>query len=335
MNRALITGVDGFTGRHLARFLVAQGIDVFGVTRSEPSSALRELGAGLHIRRADLLDRVSIVAIVDEVRPSYIFQLASDRRPAELTELIRRNVGATYNVLEAALRLPRRLGVKVLVVGSAAEYGVPAPHAALNERQPLYPVSAYGLMKVAEVNLAHAYFVMHGLATVTARPFNLVGPGEPKSLVCSALASQMAAIESGNQPAVIRVGELSPERDFVDVRDAARAYWTIALQGAPGETYNVCSGRGHTIEGVLNALGAQTAVPYRVDSRRGSPQLVVRCVGDPSRIAREIGWTPTIPFERSLADLLDDWRRSYREQSTPAVMLGRPAGALSLEVAAS
>lgn len=336
MSRALITGVNGFTGRHLARFLSAQGLDVFGITRSESNLGLSDPVDGrLRLIRADLLDRVAVTAIVAEVSPDYIFHLASDRRPADLTELVSRNIGATYNVLQAALRLPRTLRVKVLVVGSAAEYGAPGPQVtAFSERHPLAPVSAYGVMKVAEVNLAYSYLATYGLATYTARTFNLVGPGEPTTLVCSALASQVAAIEAGRQEPVLRVGPLGAERDFVDIRDAVGAYWAIVTQGEPGQPYNVCTGNGRSIGMILNMVRGLAHVPvgYRVDSGRSSSNVAVRCVGDPTRIGREIGWSPAVPFERSLVDLVEDWRRRYRDEAVSAPLLSRTTRDIAMEV---
>jgi len=316
MSRALITGVGGFTGRHLAALLGSHRLEVFGIARSEPSPPL----PGVHLIPADLLDRVEVASIVDEIQPSYIFHLASDRGSSDVVELMRRNLGATYHVLEAALRLPRDLGVKVLVVGSAAEYGAPSsPYRPFSERDCARPISPYGLMKVAEVNLAYSYFATHGLATFIARTFNLVGPGEPASLVCSAMASQIAASEARKQDPVIGVGSLAAERDFVDVRDAVRAYWAIVVQGQPGEIYNVCTGTPVSVQTALGVLGRLASLPlaHVVEPGRSVPRSATRCIGDPARITREIGWFPQIPFDASLVDLLEDWRRRYRDEPAP------------------
>lgn len=335
MTRALITGVSGFTGRHLARFLTARGVDVVGITRSADDLSLYgQVEGRLRLIRGDLRDRVALTAIVDEVSPDYIFHLALDRKPSDVTELLTRNLGATHNLLEAALRLPRTNGVKVLVIGSAAEYGVPAlePNA-LSEGHALAPVSAYGLLKVAEVNLAYMYRVAYGLATFTARTFNLVGPGEPTTLVCSALASQVAAIELGRQEPVLRVGDLEPVRDFVDVRDAVAAYWAIVTQGEPGRTYNVCTGHGQSVGTTVDLLRSlsRTPVGYRADPGRISPNAVARCVGDPTRIGRETGWRPAIPFQRSLADLLEDWRRRHRDDAISTATVARTTREVTME----
>ncbi len=334
MTRALITGVAGFTGRHLAALLVSHGLEVFGITRSEPAD-LASL-EGVRLARADLLDRVAVSTLMDEIQPSFVFHLASDRGSTDVTELMRRNLGPTCNVLEAALRLPSTAHVKVLVVGSAAEYGAPdVPFLPFTERDPVRPRSPYGVLKAAEVNLARAYFSDHGLATFVARPFNLVGPGEPTSLVCSAMASQVAASEFGRQDPVISVGELGAQRDFVDVRDLVRAYWAIVVQGEPGEIYNVCSGRGVPIEAALQTLSRLARVPlaHRVEPTRLTRRSVMRCVGDPTRIARETGWTPQIPFQTSLADLLEEWRQRNRDQSDRPAAQARPSAQIAMEVA--
>jgi GDP-4-dehydro-6-deoxy-D-mannose reductase len=333
MTTALITGVAGFTGRHLAALLVSHGVRVFGVTRSAPPDhpALKDVD----VVRADLLDRVRVCSIVDEIRPNYVFHLASDRASTDVIELMRRNLAATHHVLEAARRLPADLKVKVLVVGSAAEYGAaPAPFAPFSERDVARPISPYGVLKAAEVDLARMYAANHKLATFIARPFNLTGPGEPTSLVCSSMASQVAASERGRRAPVIDVGSLDAERDFVDVRDAVRAYWTIAIQGQPGEIYNVCSGRGTTIETVLRILTRLARVPlaHRVDPARVAPRAAMRCIGDPTRLNWETGWAPQIPLERSLADLLEQWRARYDERpvTAPTYISAEMRGALEV-----
>ena len=335
MTKALITGIAGFTGRHLAALLVSHGLEVFGVTRREPTRDLAALG-GVRLGQVDLLDRVKVAMLVDEIQPSYIFHLASDRGSTDVTELMRRNLGPTYHVLEAALRVRPTANVKVLVVGSAAEYGAPYPSSLpFTERDAARPQSPYGVLKAAEVNLARAYFSEHGLATFVARPFNLVGPGEPTSLVCSAMASQVAASEIGRRDPVIDVGELAAERDFVDVRDAVRAYWAIVVQGQPGEIYNVCSGTGVPVEAALRVLTRLARVPlaHRLEPSRLARRSVPRCVGDPTRITRETGWRPEVPFESSLSELLDEWRHCYRDQSDKQLAQPRPNVESVLEVA--
>jgi GDP-4-dehydro-6-deoxy-D-mannose reductase len=335
MTRALITGIAGFTGRHLASLLVSHGLEVFGITRSQPRGDLATL-EGVRLARADLLDRVGVATLVNEIQPTYIFHLASDRGTDDMTELMRRNLGPTYHILEAALRLRSATNVKVLVVGSAAEYGAPRlPILPFNEHDPVRPQSPYGVLKAAEVNLARAYFSDHGLATYVARPFNIVGPGEPTSLVCSAMASQVAATELGRQDPVIGVGNLKAQRDFVDVRDVVRAYWAIVVQAEPGEIYNVCSGKGTPVEAALLTLARLARVPlaHRVEPGRTARRSVMRCVGDPTRIARETGWSPQIPFEKSLTDLLDDWRQRYLDQSNGSVAHHRPNAQNAMEVA--
>lgn len=336
MTRALITGVAGFTGRHLAALLVSHGVQVFGVTRREPA-ALPSL-EHVELVQADLLDRVRVCAIVEEIRPNYIFHLASDRASTDVTELMRRNLAPTHHVLEASLRLPSAQRVKVLVVGSAAEYGAArAPFAPFTERDVVRPISPYGVLKAAEVDLARMYSAKHGLATFVARPFNLTGPGEPTTLVCSAMASQVAASERGRQDPVVDVGSLDAVRDFVDVRDAVRAYWTIVVQGQVGEIYNVCSGNAVTIETALLHLTRRARVPlaHRVDPARVAPRAAMRCVGDPTRLTWETGWRPSIPLERSLADLLDEWRARYDDRPAAVPTQIRAETHVALEAVAT
>jgi GDP-4-dehydro-6-deoxy-D-mannose reductase len=151
------------------------------------------------------------------------------------------------------------------------------------------------------------------------RPFNLVGPGEQPTSVCSAIARQISAIESGRQEPVVRVGNLAPERDFVDIRDCVAAYWAIVTLGQPGEVYNICSGRSTSIKRVLELLLAESAIrPEIVVAGAYSKQAdISRSVGSAQKLRGRTGWQPEFELRASLAALLNAWRR-YDTVSDPA-----------------
>ena len=149
---------------------------------------------------------------------------------------------------------------------------------------------------------------MHVLRT---RTFPTTGPGRGESFAESSFAKQLAEIECGRRAPVLEVGNLDAVRDFSDVRDVVRAYWLLLEKGTPGEVYNVCSGRGIAIREVLERLiaRARVRVEVRVEAGRLRPSDVPALVGDPERLRRATGWQPCLPIERTLEDLLDDWRR--------------------------
>lgn len=313
--RALITGINGFTGPHLARFLLSQGLEVYGIIRAEPSPALRNVADAIRLTKADLMDRDAVFRIVDDVHPEYLFHLASVCHREDLADLLATNVLATDHVLRAASRLAPDVHVKVFIPGSAAEYGMVSPdELPIAEWQPLRPVSLYGISKSAQVSLAYHYCANEGLQTYVGRTFNLIGPGEPLSMLCSALASQIAAAEKHLQDLVVLVGNLTPERDFIDIRDAVQAYWAIINQGRPGEVYNVCSSAPISVESVLDLLLALVDIPIavQIDAARIRRIDVPRSVGDSRKIRVQTGWEPKVSLTQSLTDVLNYWRDYYR-----------------------
>jgi GDP-4-dehydro-6-deoxy-D-mannose reductase len=180
----------------------------------------------------------------------------------------------------------------------------------MREETPLRPASPYAVSKVAQGALALLYGPAGGLRVVLTRTFHHTGPGRGEAFAESSFARQLAEIEAGRQPPVLKVGNLEAVRDFADVRDVVRAYWMLLEKGAGGTAYNVCTGRGRRIRDLLDLLLAASGakVEVRVDPERLRPSDVPAQVGDPSRLRAATGWEPRIPLERSLLDLLDDWR---------------------------
>jgi GDP-4-dehydro-6-deoxy-D-mannose reductase len=149
------------------------------------------------------------------------------------------------------------------------------------------------------------------MRVVRTRTFHHTGPGRGEAFAESSFARQIAEIEAGLRPPVIHVGNLEAVRDFTDVRDVVRAYWALLERGQAGQVFNVCSGRGRRIRELLDVLLglARASVEIRVDPDRLRPSEVSVLVGDPSHLQAATGWKPEIPIEKTLFDLLADWRR--------------------------
>ncbi|MCL5958563.1 MAG: GDP-mannose 4,6-dehydratase [Chloroflexi bacterium] len=311
--RALVTGVGGFVGRHLAAYLSGQGLDIFGAGRpsaQSPGDPLRQWYG------CDLRDADQVSSVMREVEPDYVFHLAALIKGNSLADSIAVNVIGTQNVLEAVLAV--RPDARVLVTGSAAEYGLAlAGEQPIREDNPLRPVTAYGLSKVAQSLLAAQYTYNHGMAILRTRTFNLTGPGEPATLVCSAFAKQIASIELAGAPGIIRVGQLDTERDLLDIRDAVAAYWLVAKHGHSGEVYNVCSGASMRVREVLDILIGLARVPIAVEEV--APNLEGADVptqrGSWDKLRRLAHWEPRIPLRRSLEALLNAWRMELTSRS--------------------
>jgi GDP-4-dehydro-6-deoxy-D-mannose reductase len=283
--RALVTGGMGFLGRQLGRELVDGGFDVTAVGRSN----------------GDVTDPQAMRRLVAEARPTHVFHLAGSRG-GELDELLRTNVWGTVNVLEAvAAEAP---AARVLVVGSAAEYGE-TTREPVGEDHPLQPVTDYGVAKAAQELAAAALAARRGLHLTRVRLFNVVGPGEPPSFVASAFAGRIAAIQAGTARPPLRTGDLSTRRDFVDVRDVARALRLASTRGDVGAVYNVCSGTATPIRRVVEELLAIAGLDIAVDSAPEPAVLNVRGhAGTAERLRAATGWEPERSLRESLADVL-------------------------------
>ena len=194
-----------------------------------------------------------------------------------------------------------------MIPGSAMVYA--AADRALTEDDPLVPRSPYALSKLAQ-EMEGVRANRDGLHVTIARAFNHMGPRQDPFFAASGFARRIADIEAGRWEPEIAVGNLDARRDLTDVRDTIRAYRLILERGTPGRPYNVCSGRAITIRELLDLLLARARVPIRVrvDPARLRPNDVPLLLGDPTRIQAELGWQPEIPLDRTLDDLLDDWR---------------------------
>jgi GDP-4-dehydro-6-deoxy-D-mannose reductase len=181
----------------------------------------------------------------------------------------------------------------------------------ISEQSPLRPLSPYGVSKIAQTMMGYQYYMNYGIHVVGTRAFNYTGPGENASFVCSAFAKQIAEIEQQRKPPVIHVGNLDARRDFTDVRDVVRGYWLALERGKAGDVYNVCSGTSYSIRQALDLLlnmSFKKGIEVVPDPDRLRPSDVPIQVGDFSKIKHQTGWEPTIPFEKTLEDLLEYWR---------------------------
>lgn len=300
----LITGATGFAGGHLLERLISQGCAVHAWAHRK--SPQRTAGASGMWTAVDLLDRAAVRNALRAASPSVIYHCAgaADVRTAweSPATALRVNVLATHHLFEAARELS--LGCRIVVTGSALVYR--PKDGALTEEDPVGPATPYGVSKLAQEMTAAA----STQPVLLVRPFNHAGPRQSPSYVTSAFAQQIADIEAGRREPVLRVGNLDARRDITDVRDTVRAYEALAERGQPGLPYNVCSGRAHTIRSLLDILLslARVRVRVQVDPARLRPSDNPVILGSHARLTRDTGWTPVIPIEQTLSDLLEHWR---------------------------
>jgi GDP-4-dehydro-6-deoxy-D-mannose reductase len=301
---ALITGAAGFAGSHLVERLAAAGLDVHALGHGSGGASV---GApGVRWQEVDVLDREALTRIVSAVRPDTVYHCAGLAHVhdawADPARWLRINVMGTHNLLQAC----RDAGIapRVLVTGSALVYR--AQRDALTEDAPIAPPNPYGVSKLAQEMTAAA----SGLPVLLTRPFNHAGPRQAPTFATSAFAQQIARIEAGRAEPVLRVGNLEARRDVTDVRDTVRAYHALVERGVPGRAYNVCSGQAHSMRELLDLLLARARVRVRieVDPERLRPSDNPVILGSHARLTADTGWTPAIPIEQTMADLLDYWR---------------------------
>lgn len=314
--KVLITGITGFAGSHLAEYILADHpeVEVYGIVRWRSRlDNIVSFQEKIYLLEADLKDPVSLRTVLAHVQPDWIFHLAAQsfvptswKCPSETFAI---NVIGQINLFEAILSLKQN--PKIHIAGSSEEYGqVYENEIPMKETNPLRPLSPYAVSKVAQDLLAYQYFRSYGLRTVRTRGFNHTGPRRGEVFVTSTLAKQIAAIEKGKKEPVIRVGNLDAKRDFTDVRDMVRAYWLALEKGEEGEVYNIGSGKAYTIKEVLAILLSLSRVDVKVevDPSRLRPSDVPILLADASKFQKLTHWTPRIPFEQTLRDLLDYWR---------------------------
>jgi GDP-4-dehydro-6-deoxy-D-mannose reductase len=320
--RALITGVAGFAGSHLADYLLAEqpSVTVAGTLRPKSRATnLKHIEGQLTLFETDLLDYASVLAALDQFRPDLIFHLAGQSFVpvswSDPVHTLTTNVIGQTHLFEAI----RSLGLepRIQIACSSEEYGlVHADEVPILETNPLRPLSPYAVSKVAQDFLAYQYFQSYGLQTIRTRAFNHTGPRRGEGFVASNFAKQLAVIEAGQAKPLLRVGNLEAIRDFTDVRDVTRGYWLAATEGTPGEVYNIASDEGTRIGDLLHMLLEMVAAEVRIerDAQRLRPSDIEILIGDSTKFRRRTGWSPAIPLRSTLGDLLDFWRRRIAER---------------------
>ncbi len=334
----MITGALGFVGLNLAQSLIMAGQMVVGVGRHDQNNPLPEkvgsfilegpikflpgsvsykgpAGSFIYVPCA-LEDPAPIAELINNLRPTVIYHLAAQSSAAlsfkEPNDTFVSNVLGTLNLLEAVRALPDAERGIILSIGSCEEYGPqPENQGSLTENTPLNPISPYAVSKVGQTLLCRQYCRSYDLPILMTRSFSHSGPGQAPRFVFPSFARQIAAAEAGQGPQTIAVGDLSPIRDFLDVRDVVAAYRLLTKEGTPGEIYNVSSGNSLTIRDGLDILvsGARCPITVARDEARCRPSDVPFMVGDSSKLRRETGWTPEWTFADTLLEMLEAARK--------------------------
>jgi len=314
VKRVLITGGTGFVGPHLIRFLKSDSSTIAVIAKSVGKTQ-QEAGVDyyeLDIRKAD-----EVSSLVRKISPTHIYHLAgisavdvSWSNPRLTFEV---NVLGTSNLFDAAMSMP--LLPRILNVSTSQVYA--SSDTILTEGSPINPDNPYAASK-AMTELLRVQYRKRGGGIITARSFNHTGPGQTPNFVLPSIAKQFAEIEAGVRPPKLAVGNIEVKRDFTDVRDVVTAYSVLLDKGRTNEIYNVCSGSVVRLSDILRKFEAISgiAVEIDIDQERLRSNEISQIFGDAGKIRTETGWTPQIPLETTLRDLLNYWRESIKGGSS-------------------
>lgn len=315
---ALITGICGFAGRHLAQHLLDKGVQVFG-TYLDPDD--RKLLGPLHSRvgllHADVRNVHKMAMVLKKTRPHRVYHLAAQAsvglsltRPVLTVDI---NVTGTIGLLEAVRRESPE--TRVLFPSSSDVYGkVRRKDVPVKETQDPRPESPYAASKLAAEEICRMYARSYGIEVVIARSFNHTGPGQAPGFVVPDFALQIARQERTRGKARLKVGNLNARRDISDVRDIVRGYRLLAMKGRAGQVYHLGSGKAIKIRDMLNMLTAMSTKPIEIvrDLKRQRPSDLPILEADVKKVRRLTGWHTTIPLEKTLMDTLEYWRADGR-----------------------
>jgi GDP-4-dehydro-6-deoxy-D-mannose reductase len=307
--KTLITGINGFIGTWLAQELMKRGDEVHGLTRQIREEVPAGL-EGVQFHAGDIADRDAMSTLVQELQPDRIFHLAAQSNIPQSFEdpvgTMEANLIGTMGLFDAVrAHAPHTL---IVSAGSSAEYGrsiVPGVRA--TEETPLTPTSPYGVSKAAQSLYTSMAADVYGLKVIHVRPFAILGPGKKGDSV-SDFCKGALAVERGEAES-LKVGNLTPTRDIVDIRDFVQGIILIAEKGEAGESYNICTGTETTIQQVVDAIvgAASTSVTVEVDQAKFRPVDDPWIVGDNSKLVA-LGFVPKYTLQQTLADTLEYWR---------------------------
>jgi len=327
-SKTLITGISGMVGSHLADYLLEHtDWDVYGMCRwRSPLDNVKHLLDRVNRRDrvffvyGDLRDYISIQNVVEQAKPDYVFHLAAQSYPmtsfTSPLDTYDTNIEGTARLLEALRRFPG-IDPMIHVCSSSEVYGrVSKEKLPIGEECAFRPASPYAISKVGTDLVGRFHAEAYGQKVMTTRMFTHTGPRRGDVFAESTFAKQIAMAEKNLIPPVIKVGNLESLRTWSDVRDAVRAYYLlVTVKPVPGEYYNIGGAYSCTVGDMLThllSLSTRKDVKVEPDPGRLRPIDADLQVPDTSKFTKHTGWTPEIPFEKTMRDLLDYWRQQVQ-----------------------
>ncbi|SEP97630.1 GDPmannose 4,6-dehydratase [Lachnospiraceae bacterium RM5] len=323
-------------GSHLCDFLLENtDWDIYGVCRwRSPLDNVQHLIDRVNkkdrvfFEYADLNDQISLLNVIQKVKPNYIFHLAAQSYPLTSfdspIDTLNTNILGTSRLLEAVhlmMNQDEKFNPVIHVCASSEVFGkIPAekkPKEGINEDCPFHPASPYAISKVGTDLLGRYYAEAYGMKIMTTRMFTHTGPRRGDVFHESSFAKQIAMIETGMIPPVVKVGNLKSLRTYADVRDAVRAYYMlVTINPISGEYYNIGGSYTCEVGDTLNTLISMSThkdkIKIEVEKARLRPIDADLQVPDCRKFKEHTGWSPEISFEQTMRDLLDYWRKQIK-----------------------
>jgi GDP-4-dehydro-6-deoxy-D-mannose reductase len=313
MPNILVLGATGFVGSYLMELAIERGDSVIGTDYCATIDSRDYSGFHTHLRRCDIRYGTQLRSLLSDFQPDVIYHLAAQSFPAlswkAPEETLETNVLGTLNLYEAIRAC--KISPVVVVACSSAQYGdVAQEDIPVKESQPMRPLHSYGVSKVATELLALQYWHNFGVRSICARIFNTTGPRKQGD-VCADFTARAVAIERGNHPPVLRVGNLSTYRAFTDVRDLVSALDLLSTRGDPGQVYNISGSRTYKIEEVLRLIRERSTSKFdiAVDEALLRPSDEPVIFGDSTKLVERTGWRQSIHLNQTVEDMLSYWRQ--------------------------
>jgi GDP-4-dehydro-6-deoxy-D-mannose reductase len=326
--RALVTGINGFAGSHLACGLAEAGHEIFGLdaTDRHPSILPPDITIGL----ADFSDPgAPLASYLSDFKPDTVFHLAGFSSPSlsrkEVLNCLKWNIIGTTAFLEAAAE---SVPAARIVVVTTAHFHDPASDGSITEESSMRALEPYSISKVCISNLCRFYNSQRNLKIIEARPTNHYGPGQQPGFVIPDFAKQVAEIAAGKAQPPIRVGNLDAARDFLYVADVVDAYIALAEKGKPGEAYCIGSGRPVQVSEILDILIdiSGKSMDVEVDAGKLRPNEVPVVNVNSGKLRQDTGWQPATPLREGLKRTLDYWRACPKQFGSNLISLFFPPG---------
>jgi len=302
----LVTGSSGFVGTHLVEYLSSSDYKVWSIDIKYP----KHVGNNNKFEKIDFNNEKKLEKFIKTVEPDIVFHIAGLYGTNDYRDLYKTNLFNTIILFDVLIKI--KSNPIILVTSSSSIYGNTSPKDnPIDEIMPFMATNHYGSSKVCQEIACIQYYLQHKLRIIRARTFNLLGPGMPTSLFASSVAKQIVEIELKKKKEKLYVGNLTSKRDFIDVRDAVKAYLNIILYGKPGEAYNVCTGKSYYMSDCIKILTGYTKnkMEIIVDNEKVKKDEVKNQIGNNMKLKELCPWDPKISLENSLLVLINYWRK--------------------------